>query len=81
MVTSLATDTNYILKMVNLLNKCPMYTTYKEGYSQTLRNDEKSKYILKSSIKYNIYRIYIYLNINNLYFKPSFKPEIFEDIS
>ena len=43
MVTSLATNTNDILQITNLLNKCPMYTTDKEGDSHTLRKDENIK--------------------------------------
>ena len=38
MVTSLETDTNCI-QTTNILNKCPMYTTDKEGDIQTLSND------------------------------------------
>ena len=53
MVTSIVTDTNNILQITNLLNKCPMYTTYKEGDSQTLRNDENFKSILRDAVKYN----------------------------
>ena len=57
-----------------------MYTLDKEGDSQTLKNDENFKSMLKDSVKYNIYRINMYLNINNLHFKPSSKPKIFEGI-
>ena len=83
MATSLANDTSDLLQITNLLNKCTMYTTDKEGDSQTLRNDGNFKSILKlkDAFKDNIDRIHIYLNINNLNFKPSFKPERFEDIS
>ena len=81
MVTSIEADTNNILQITNLFNKFPMYTIYKEGDSQTLRNDENFKYIHRDSFKYNRYIICIYLNIPNLHFKPSLKPEIFEDIS
>ena len=58
-----------------------MYTKDKEGAIQTLSNDENFKPILKYSAKDYIDRINIYLNINNLHFKPSSKTEIFEDIS
>ena len=81
MVESLATDTKNILLITNLLNKFLMYTKYKEGGSQTIRNDEKFKSILKDAVKDNRDIIFIYLNINHLNFKPLFKPEIFEDIS
>ena len=57
-----------------------MYITYKEDENQNLSNDENFKSIRKDSFKDNIYRIHMYLNINNLQFKHSFKPEIFEDI-
>ena len=57
-----------------------MYTTDKEGDSQTLRNDENFKFILKDAVKDNRDIIRIYLNTNDLNFKPSFRPEIFEDI-
>ena len=50
-----------------------MYTIYKEGDIQTLRNDENLKSILKDAVKENIYRINIYLKIKNLHFKPLFK--------
>ena len=53
MVASLATDTNNILIITNLLNKCSMYTIYKEGDRQTLSNDENFKYILRDSSKEN----------------------------
>ena len=81
MVTSLATDTNDILRITKLLKKCPVYTTDKECDSQNLRNDKNFKYILNDAVKYNRDRIIIYFNINNIHFKPSFKPEGFEDIS
>ena len=58
-----------------------MYKTDKEGDSQTLSYDEIFKYILKASLKYNRDIIFFYLNINNLFFKNSWKPEIFKDIS
>ena len=77
MVTSLATYTNDIQLIINLLNNFPTYTMEKDSDSQTLKNDENFKSMLKDSVKYNIYRINIYLNINNLHFKTSFKPEIF----
>ena len=48
---------------------------------QTLRNYNSFKSILKDTVKDNIDKICIYLKINNLHFKHSFKPEIFEDIS
>ena len=80
-VTSLASETNDILLITNLLNKCPMYTTDKEGDNQNLRSDENFKSILKDAIKDNRDRVCIYLNINHKIFKPSFTPEIFEDIS
>ena len=80
-VTSLVTNTNDIQQIINLLNKCPMHKSDKEGDSHTLSNYEKSKSILKAAVKYNRDRIFIYLNINNLNFKPSLKPEIFEDCS
>ena len=73
MVTSLATDTNDILQITNLLNKCPEDTTDKEGDIQTLRNEDILKYVLKDEVKYNRDIIHIYLNINNLNFKPLFK--------
>ena len=81
MVNSLETDTSDIIRTSNLLNKCPMYKTYKGFDSQTLRNDENFKLIIKDAVKDNIDRICIYLNINILHFKTSFKPERFEDIS
>ena len=81
MVNSLAADTYDILRITNLLNKFPIYTADKEGDSQTLRNDENFKPIIKYAYKYNRDRILIYHNVNNLPFKPSFKTEIFEDIS
>ena len=74
MVNSLETDTNDILIITNLLNKCTMHTTDKEGDIYTLRNYENFKYILNNSVNDNKDRICIYLNINNLHFKPSFKP-------
>ena len=40
MVTSLATDTNDILRITKLLKKCPVYTTDKECDSRTIINDE-----------------------------------------
>ena len=80
MVTSLATETNNILRINNLLNKCTMYTTDKGDVIQTFRNDAIFKYILKDGVKDNRDIIQIYLNINNLHLKYSFKPEIFEDI-
>ena len=80
MVNLLGTNTNDILHTTNILNKSPMYTTYKEGDSWTLRNNENFKSIIKDAAKDNIYRIHIYLNINNINFKPSFKPEIFKNI-
>ena len=80
MGTSLETDTNDILWITNLLNKCPIYTIDKEVDIQTLSNDENFKSILKYAVKENIDRIQIYLSINNLHFKSSFKPEIYEDI-
>ena len=73
----LANYTNNILRIINLLNKCPMYTTDKKGDSQTLSNDEKFKSILKDVVKYNRDRTCIYLNINNIHLKT----EILEDIS
>ena len=81
MVISLATDTNYKLKITNLFNKSPVYKTENEGDIHTLRNDCNFKYIQKYAVKYNRYIICIYLNINNIHLKLSFKPEIFEDIS
>ena len=78
MTTLLETDTNGILRIANLLNKFPMYTSYNKGNSQTLRNDEKFKFILKDAVKDNRDIICICLNINNIHFKPSLKPEIFE---
>ena len=80
MVTSLETDTNNILQITNLLNKCPMYTTDNQCNSQTLRNDDNFKSTPKDAVKDNRYRIHIYLNINNMHFKTSFKPEICEGI-
>ena len=74
MVNSLATDTRDILWITNLLNNSPMYTTDKGGDCQTLRKDENFKSNLKDSVKDNRDRINIYLNINNLHLKPSFKP-------
>ena len=38
--------------------------TYKEVDSHTPRNYDNTKSIIKDSVKDNIYRIYIYLNIN-----------------
>ena len=58
-----------------------MYTTDKKGDSQTLSNYENFISIFNYEVKYNRDRIRIYLNINNIHFKPSFKPGIFEDIS
>ena len=81
MVTSLSNETKDMLLITNLFNKFPMYTTNKVGDSQTLSNDENLKYILNYAVKYNITRILIYFNINNLKFKTSFKHEIFEDTS
>ena len=81
MVTSLAPETNNIIRITNLLNGCHTYTTYKEGDSQTLSNYEIFKSIVKDAVKYNRNKIHIYLNINNLHFKPSLKPKKFEDIS
>ena len=81
MVTLLANETNDILQTTNLLNKCPMYTTENKYDSQTLRNYENFIPILNDAVKDNVYRIHIYININNLHFKPSFKPERFENIS
>ena len=77
MVTSIATDTNKIIQITNLLNKCRMYSTYKEGDIHTLRNDENLKSALNNAVKGNRDITCIYLNINNLHFKTSFKPEIF----
>ena len=81
MSTSLATENNGILRITNLLNKCPMYKTGREGDSDTLKNYRNFKSIFKDAFKYNIDRIHIYFNINTLHFKPSLKPERFEDIS
>ena len=53
MVNSLATDTDDILKITNILNKCTLYTKVKEGDSQTLKNEENFKSILKDSGKEN----------------------------
>ena len=53
MVNSLATDTDDILKITNILNKCTLYTKVKEGDSQTLKNEENFKAILKDSGKEN----------------------------
>ena len=39
MVNSLATDTDNIIRITNLLNKFHMYTIYNEGDIQTLSND------------------------------------------
>ena len=50
-----------------------MYTTYKEGDIHTHSNDEKFKSIHKDPVFKNRYIIFIYLNINNLHLKPSFK--------
>ena len=58
-----------------------MDTTEKEGDSQTLRNDDTLKSTLNNAVKDYRDRFSIYLNINNLHFKISFKPGIFEDIS
>ena len=76
-VTSLATVTNDIQLITNLLNKFHMYTTYKEGDNNTLSNYDDFKSILKAAVKDNRYKFFIYLNINSLHFKTSFKPEIF----
>ena len=81
MVTSLKTDTNSILWTTILLNKFHMYTMEKEGDSKTINNDKNLKSIIKDSVKDNRDRLRIYLNIINMHFKPSFRPEIFEDIS
>ena len=81
MLNWIATDTNEIQWIINLLNKCPMYTTYKYGDNQTLRNDDNFKSDLKAAIKDNRYIIWIKLNIKNIHFKPLFKPKIFEEIS
>ena len=80
MVTSLATDTNDILRITKLLKKCPVYTTDKECDSQNLRNDKNFKCILNDAVKYNRDIIRIYPNINNIHFKPPLKHEIFVDI-
>ena len=80
MVNSIATDTNDLILITNLFNKCHMYTTYNEVDSQNLSNDEDFNSILKDLVKYNIDIICIYLNINNIHFKPSFKPKSFGDI-
>ena len=53
LVTSIRTDTNNIPQITNLLNKCPMYTTDKEGDSQTLMNYDNLKSILKDDVKDN----------------------------
>ena len=53
MVNSLETDTNKILWITNLLNKRPMYKTYKEVDIQNLMNDEKFKFILRDPVKEN----------------------------
>ena len=58
-----------------------MYKIEKEGDSQTLRNYENFEFIINYSFKDNRDFICIYLNINNLHFKPSFNPERYEDIS
>ena len=81
MVTWLATETNNIQKIINLLTKCPVYKMDKEGDSQTLRNEVIFKSTPKAAVKDNRYRIFVYLNINNLHFKHPLKPEIIEDIS
>ena len=81
MVASLATDTNDILLITNLFNNFPLYTTDKEVDSQTLSNDEIFKSVLNDAVKDNRDRNRIYLNINNLHFRLSFKPKIFEGIS
>ena len=39
MVTSIETDTNDILRITNLLNNCPMYTSDKEVDSRSHIND------------------------------------------
>ena len=75
-VNSLATGTNDIQLTIKLLNKFPILKTDKIGDIQTLRNNENFKSTLKDAVKDNIDRIHIYLNDNNLHFKP----EIFEDI-
>ena len=80
MVTSLETDTNDILRINNLTNKFHMYTTDKVGFICTIRNDQNFKSTLQNSVKNNRYIICIYLKINNLYFTPSLKPEIFKSI-
>ena len=51
MVTSLETDTNSIIQITNLLNKYNIYAADKESDSQTLRNDEIFKSILKDAVK------------------------------
>ena len=81
MVTSLATYTNDIQLIINLLNNFPTYTMEKDSDSQTLKNDENFKSTLKDAVKDNRDIIHIYIKINNLHFKPSFETEIFEDIS
>ena len=58
-----------------------MDTTEKEDDIQTLMNDDSLKSTLNNAVKDYRDRFSIYLNINNLHFKTSFKPGIFEDIS
>ena len=58
-----------------------MYAIDKGGDIQTLSSDVNFKSILKDAVKDNRDIICIYLNINHIHFKPSLKPEIFEDIS
>ena len=53
-----------------------MYTTYKEGSSHTLRNDEIFKSVLKVAFKDNRDTICIYININNLHFNFSFNLKV-----
>ena len=55
-VTSLATVTNDIQLITNLLNKFHMYTTYKEGDNNTLTNYDDFKSILKAAVKDNRYK-------------------------